>query len=183
MCDAQEERGEQDKAWRSLPLDIGYLRSHGSSGLSYYVPTAAWNLSFDNYSLLAAGKALGRRQRRPSFIEAPKRSTAPLVDRINLHSSYTGGAIEARNRITFRIDCSVCAGVFVRVRSHGRLFGRLIALVLHRDWNGHRRRAEKPVRHPAESSEQPADEIRELLEGFRFSDVDFAGDRVSSCAP
>ena len=48
MCDAQEERGEQDKAWRSLPLDIGYLRSHGSAGLSYYVPTAAWNLSFDN---------------------------------------------------------------------------------------------------------------------------------------
>ena len=83
----------------------------------------------------------------------------------------------------FRIVCSVCAGVFVRVRSHGRLFGRLIALVLHRDWNGHRRRAEKPVRHPAESSEQPTDEIRELLERLGFSDVDLAGDGVSSCAP
>ena len=89
-----------------------------------------------------------------------------------------GGAV----RITFRIVCSVCAGVFVRVRSHGRLFGRLIALVLHRDWNGHRRRAEKPVGHPAESSEQPADEIRELFEGLGFSDVDLARDGVASCA-
>ena len=31
----------------------------GIADLSYYVPTAAWNLSFDNYTFLAAGKALG----------------------------------------------------------------------------------------------------------------------------
>ena len=157
MCDAPQERGEQGKEWKPSAVYVGYLRSHGSAGLSYYVPTAARNLSFDNYSFLAAGKVLGSGQVSSRRTQGPKRSTAPLDHRINLHSSYTGGAIEARNRITFRIVCSVCAGVFVRVRSHGRLFGRLIALVLHRDWNGHRRRAEEPVRHPAESSEQPAD--------------------------
>ena len=104
-----------------------------------------------------AGKALGSAR---SFMKentgAPKRSTAPLVDRINLHSSYTG-AIEARNRITFRIVCSVCARVFVRVSSHGRLLGAYVPLVFHGDRNRHRRRAEKPVGHPAESSEQPTD--------------------------
>ena len=47
MCDAQEERGEQGKGWAS-PVYVGYLRSHWSAVLSYYVPTAAWNLSFDN---------------------------------------------------------------------------------------------------------------------------------------
>ena len=59
MCDAQE-RGEQRKAWTSPTSICTYLRSHGSAGLSYYVPTAARNLSFDNYSFLAAGKVLGR---------------------------------------------------------------------------------------------------------------------------
>ena len=60
MCDAPQERGEQGKEWKPSAVYVGYLRSHGSAGLSYYVPTAAWNLSFDNYSFLAAGKALGR---------------------------------------------------------------------------------------------------------------------------
>ena len=107
------------------------------------------------------------------------RPTTPPFMYIILHSSYTRGAPPVE-RITFRIVCSVCARVFVRVRSHGWLLGRLLAcsLVLYRDGNRHRRRAEKPVRHPAESAQKPADQIRKLLEGLGFSDVDFARPRV-----
>ena len=38
---------------------VSYLRSHGSAGLSYYLPTAAWNLSFDNYRFPSGRKTLG----------------------------------------------------------------------------------------------------------------------------
>ena len=72
MCDTQE-RGEQgNKAWTSLAVYVGYLRSHGSAGLSYYVPTAARNLSFDNSRFSSAGKVLGRGQSHPENTGTPR---------------------------------------------------------------------------------------------------------------